>query len=65
MLTTKQAAERLDIKEVTLRLWLKKEIVPGAVKHGSDQRGIWLIPEDSIDRIVRPKMGPPRKEDRG
>lgn len=64
MLTTKEAAERLDIPEVTLRLWLSKGIVPGAVKKGSDQRGMWLIPEDSLDRIIRPTMGRPMKEDK-
>jgi DNA-binding transcriptional MerR regulator len=32
MLTTKQAAKRLDIPEVTLRSWLAKSLIPGAVK---------------------------------
>jgi predicted site-specific integrase-resolvase len=65
MLTTKQAAEHLDIPEVTLRLWLKKGLVPGAVKHGDDQRGMWLIPEASLAKIIRPTMGRPMKEKKG
>jgi predicted site-specific integrase-resolvase len=64
MLTTKQAAEHLDIPEVTLRLWLKKGLVPGAVKYGG-KRGMWLIPEDSLTKINRPTMGRPVKEKKG
>jgi predicted site-specific integrase-resolvase len=65
MLTVIEAAKRLDIPEVTLRSWLKKKIVPGAIKHGSDQRGMWLIPEASLAKIIRPTMGRPMKEAKG
>ncbi|HZS03406.1 MAG TPA: helix-turn-helix domain-containing protein [Blastocatellia bacterium] len=49
MLTTKQAAERLQVSEASLRVWLNNEEekakrFPNAVKFGRD----WQIPDTDL-----------------
>lgn len=60
MLTTAEAAERLNRSERTIQLWAKREKIPGLQR---TPEGIYLIPESSLDQIERPRLGrPPRRE---
>jgi transposase len=64
MLTTKETAERLQVSEASIRVWLndkeeKARRFPNAVKFGRD----WQIPEGDVDKLpsgVRP--GRPSKK---
>lgn len=50
MLTLKQAAARLSLKEDTLRRWLAAGKLHG-VKIGATKGG-WRVPESEIERIL-------------
>jgi excisionase family DNA binding protein len=52
MLTTKEAAERLQVSEASIRVWLNDETekarrFPNAVKFGRD----WQIPASDVDKL--------------
>jgi hypothetical protein len=62
MLTTKETAERLEISEASIRVWLnnekeKAERFPNAVKFGRD----WQIPESDLEGFVKRGRGRPPK----
>lgn len=72
MLTTKEAAERLQVSEASIRVWLNDEEekarrFPNAVKFGRD----WQIPASDVDKLPSgrkpgrpPKQGTPAPEKR-
>jgi excisionase family DNA binding protein len=52
MLTTKEAAERMQVSEASIRVWLNDEEekarrFPNAVKFGRD----WQIPASDVDKL--------------
>jgi excisionase family DNA binding protein len=52
MLTTKEAAERLQVSEASIRVWLnnaeeKARRFPNAIKFGRD----WQIPDSDVDKL--------------
>jgi excisionase family DNA binding protein len=49
MLTTKQAAERLQVKPITVQRWLQAGTLKGTKLPG---RAGWRIPESEIDRLL-------------
>lgn len=63
-MTTKEVAERLEVSEASIRVWLNDEEqkarrFPNAVKFGRD----WQIPEADVDRLpVGRKPGRPPKQ---
>jgi excisionase family DNA binding protein len=64
MMTTKEAAERLEVSEASVRVWLndgeeKAKRFPNAVKFGRD----WQIPEADVNKLpVGRKRGRPPKK---
>jgi excisionase family DNA binding protein len=67
MLTTKEAAERLQVSEASIRVWLNDEEekarrFPNAVKFGRD----WQIPEKDVSKLPSGvKRGRPAKKASG
>lgn len=53
--TVKQAAEKLEVGESTVHLWITKGYFPNAQKIGRD----WLIPEEEVEAVKPPKRGRP------
>ena len=49
MLTTKQAADRLQVKVITVQRWLHAGTLHGTKLPG---RAGWRIPESEIDRLL-------------
>jgi excisionase family DNA binding protein len=60
MLTVADAANRLGIKEGTLRLWLAQRKL-GHVKLGRAVR----VPESEVERLIRENTIPAREERHG
>jgi predicted site-specific integrase-resolvase len=58
MLKTTAAAQRLGAAPVTVRLWCRIGLLPGAIKVGESPRETWLIPESALEGFQRPKRGP-------
>ena len=68
MLTTKKAAERMQVSEASIRVWLNDEEekarrFPNAVKFGRD----WQIPESDVDKLPtgRGRGRPPKAATNG
>jgi excisionase family DNA binding protein len=68
MLTTKEAAERMQVSEASIRVWLndqeeKAQRFPNAVKFGRD----WQIPESDVNKLPvgRGRGRPPKAKDDG
>ncbi len=55
-LSARGAGKILGVSGVTVSTWCKQGRIPGAIKM---QANMWLIPESSLDKIDRPKMGRP------
>lgn len=51
MLTTRQAADRLQVKLITIQRWLKSGKLRGVKV--PDERGDWRIEETEIERLQR------------
>ncbi len=57
--STKEAAEKLDRAEWTVRQWCNKGQVKGARKvHGKGRTGEWRIPHEEVVRIQNEGMSP-------
>jgi predicted site-specific integrase-resolvase len=61
LLNGREAADILGVSNQTMFDWCKRGFVPGAQRVGRN----WVIPEDSLKKIDRPKMGRPPKEENG
>ncbi|MCA1633110.1 MAG: helix-turn-helix domain-containing protein [Acidobacteria bacterium] len=67
MMTTKEVAERLEVSDASIRVWLndekeKKSRFPNAAKFGRD----WQIPEADVNKLpVGRKRGRPPKKGSG
>lgn len=56
-LTTKQVAERLKVKQVTVRAWCDKGFFKNARKESSPRGDFWLIPETDLNNFELPPRG--------
>jgi len=56
-LTTKEAAEKLGVKQVTVRAWCDKGLFKYARKESSPRGDYWVIPEKDIKNFVPPEKG--------
>lgn len=56
-LTTKQVAEKLNVKQVTVRAWCDKGFFKNARKESSPRGDYWLIPETDIENFEKPIRG--------
>jgi hypothetical protein len=63
MLTVKQAAERLDAAEVSVRMWVKAGRFPGAKKESTVFGDFWMIPESAVASFEKGKAGRPPRPD--
>ncbi|MBC7933535.1 MAG: helix-turn-helix domain-containing protein [Rubrivivax sp.] len=61
LLTAAQAAARLGVSGVTVRVWCKRGIFPRAILKETEFGSGWLIPENDLKDFEPPKMGRPRK----
>lgn len=59
-LTTKEVAEKLKVKQVTVRAWCDKGLFKSARKETSPRGDYWLIPEAELKGFQKPARG--RKE---
>ncbi len=59
-LTTKQVAEKLSVKQVTVRAWCDKGFFANARKESSPRGDYWVIPETDLKNFKPPIRG--RKE---
>lgn len=59
LITASEVGRRLQVSAQTVINWCNQGRVPGAKKVVT----VWLIPEASVDKIERPKMGRPVKEE--
>lgn len=61
-LTAKDAAERLGVKPITIRVWLGKGLFPNAKLENMPPFGeVWRIPESDLTDFKKPVMGRPKK----
>jgi len=60
-LTTTEAAERLNVADVTVRLWCRQGKFPNARAVSTPRGSIWYIPENDLKTFQQPKTGRPPK----
>jgi excisionase family DNA binding protein len=59
-LTTKEAAARLNVAEVTVRLWCRQKRFPHARAVDTPRGSIWYIPEKDLSDFQPPQPGRPK-----
>jgi excisionase family DNA binding protein len=59
-LTTKEAAARLNVAEVTVRLWCRQKRFPHARAVDTPRGSIWYIPEKDLSDFHPPQPGRPK-----
>jgi len=65
-LSTSEAAERLGVAVVTVRLWCKQGRFAGARSVDTPRGPVWLIPENALHGVEPRKPGPvPRPKGNG
>ena len=57
-LTTAEAAERLGVAAVTVRLWCKEGRFPNARSQETPRGPVWCIPEGDLKGVEPRKPGP-------
>lgn len=63
-LKASEVAERLKVKHVTVRAWLKRGLFANAKLEETIAGKIWLIPESDLKDFKMPEMGrPPKTKD--
>jgi hypothetical protein len=60
-LTTSEAAERLGMANVTVRLWCRQGRFPNARSEDTPRGAIWYIPESDLKDFRPPQPGRPPK----
>jgi hypothetical protein len=61
VLTTKEAAARLDESDRLVRLWCKQGRFPGAKMVTHPRGDYWTIPASDLKDFVKPRPGPTPK----
>ena len=56
--TARQLAERYDVAASTVRGWLLRGILPGAVLKETALGSYWIVPESALKNFTPPKPGP-------
>ena len=57
--TARQLAERFNVAGSTVRGWLLRRLIPGAVlKETGLGNSYWVVPESALKNFVPPKPGP-------
>ncbi len=54
-LKASEVAKKLDVKHVTVRAWLSKNLFPNAKLEETILGKVWLIPESDLDNFTMPK----------
>lgn len=62
MLTTKEAAERLNASYPSIMLWIRRELLP-AEQVDTPRGPVWMIPADAIENFEKPSRGRPPAPD--
>ena len=60
-LTTREAAARLNVADVTVRLWCRQGRFPHARAVDTPRGAIWYIPEKDLNGFQPPQPGRPPK----
>lgn len=60
-LTTTEAAARLKVANVTVRLWCRQGRFPNAYMEETPRGSLWYIPEGDLTSFQLPKPGRPPK----
>lgn len=60
-LTTKEAAKRLNVADVTVRLWCRQGRFPNARALDTPRGSIWYIPAKDLKGFRLPQLGRPTK----
>jgi hypothetical protein len=63
--TTTEAATRLNVADVTVRLWCRQGRFPNARAVPTPRGSIWYIPESDLRNFVKPMAGRPPKAKTG
>jgi hypothetical protein len=61
LLTASQAAAKLKVSSVTVRVWCNRGLFPRAELKETEFGSGWLIPEGDLKNFTPPKMGRPPK----
>jgi excisionase family DNA binding protein len=61
MLTVRQAAERLGVRESSIRIWAAQGRFEGAKHEETPMGSYWLIPEAQVDGFEKRGRGRPPK----
>lgn len=61
-LSTKEAANYLDVRPVTIRAWCNQGFFPNAYQEKSDyvSKPVWRIPESDVENFKKPMRGRPK-----
>lgn len=61
-MTAREVADRLNVKPITVRVWLSRGLFPNAELKFVEPFGkIWMIPESDLKNFKKPQMGRPKK----
>jgi uncharacterized protein YjcR len=60
-LTTSEAAVRIGVAPVTVRLWCRQGKFPSAYAEATPRGDVWYIPEGDLDGVGPTKPGPKSK----
>ncbi len=60
-LKASEVAKKLDVKHVTVRAWLSRNLFPNAKLKETILGKVWLIPESDLENFEMPKTGRPPK----
>ena len=52
VLTTKEVAEKVGVKQITVRVWCEKGIFKNAFKEESPRGPYWVIPEEDLKNFT-------------
>lgn len=61
MLTVREAAQRLNAAQVSVRMWASQGRFPGARKESTPFGDFWVIPESDLDGFQMGTAGRPPK----
>jgi uncharacterized protein YjcR len=56
-LKASEIAKMFNVKPVTVRAWLKRNLFPNAKLEENIQGKIWLVPEEDLKNFQKPRKG--------
>lgn len=57
-----EVAKRYEVNSYTVKLWIKRGLLPNAKFEESIAGSVWLIPESDLKEFKKPEMGRPKKD---